>query len=118
MKHTTFFGDAIYTFALTDAMIEELQHKTGVGIGALYKRVIAADFRASDHREIIRCGLIGGGTSPEVADRLVTAYVKDRPFSEIVPLAIDILDARWFGTPEAVAPIDPQDDLRQVQVPS
>ena len=94
MKHTSFFGDAVYTFALTDTMIEELQHNTGVGIGALYKRMVAADFRNSDMAEIIRCGLIGGGTTPQTADRLVNAYAKDRPYGEYYPLALDILAAR------------------------
>ena len=97
MKHTAFFGDAVYTFALTDAMVEELQHKTGVGIGALYQRVVASQFRVADIVEIIRCGLIGGGTTPETADRLVNAYAKDRKFAETFPLALDILDARWTG---------------------
>lgn len=105
MNHTAFFGDAVYTFALTDTMIEELQHKTGIGIGALYQRVVASQFRVADIVEIIRCGLIGGGTAPEAADRLVSAYAKDRPFAESFPLALDILDARWSGTPAATGDV-------------
>ena len=99
MNHTAFFGDATYTFALTDSMIEELQHKTGVGIGALYQRVIASQFRVADINEVIRLGLIGGGTAPVEAQRLVDTYAKDRPFAESFPLALDVLDARWSGTP-------------------
>ena len=119
MKHTAFFGDATYIFALTDTMIAELEHKTGIGIGALYTRVIASQFRVADMVEIIRCGLIGGGTAPAIAQHLVDTYAKDRPFAETFPLALDILDARWNGTPEApvqpldtVPPSDPLDDLR------
>lgn len=106
MKHTAFFGDATYTFALTDTMIHELEHKNGVGIGALYQRMVATHFRAADMAEIIRCGLIGGGTSPDIAQRLVNSYAKDRPYAETFPLALDILDARWNGTPEPVAPVE------------
>lgn len=112
MKHTAFFGDAIYTFALTDTMIHELQHKTGAFIGALYQRVIASQFHVGDIVEIIRCGLIGGGTAPIDAQRLVDAYAKDRPFAETFPLALDILDARWTGTPDE--PVSPSDTSEEV----
>lgn len=97
MKHTAFFGDATYTFALTDTMIHELERKTGIGIGALYQRVIASQFHVADMVEVIRCGLIGGGTAPAKAQQLVDTYAKDRPFAETFPLALDILDARWTG---------------------
>lgn len=97
MKHTAFFGDATYTFALTDTVTLELERLTGVGIGSLYQRMVASHFRASDMAEIIRCGLIGAGTAPQVADRLVNTYAKDRPYAEYYPLALDILDARWNG---------------------
>lgn len=103
MNHTAYFGDAVRTFALSDAMIEELQHKTGIGIGALYARVRQFDFHGGDHREIIHCGLIGGGTSPVEAQRLIDAYAKDRPFGEIMTLAMDILVARWLGTDDQSA---------------
>jgi hypothetical protein len=113
IHHTAFFGDATYTFALTDTMIRELQHKTGVGIGALYQRVVATHFHDADMFEIIRCGLIGGGTMPAEAQRLVDTYAKDRHYGETYPLALDILDARWSGTPEPVEPAVwiNQDDL-------
>jgi hypothetical protein len=102
MEHKTFFGDATYTFALTDNIIKEVLEKTtGIAIGALYQRVIASQFYVADMIEIIRCGLIGGGTAPAKAQQLVDAYAKDRPFAETFPLALDILDARWSGTPAA-----------------
>jgi hypothetical protein len=97
MNHTAFFGDATYTFALTDNMILELEAKTATGIGALYARVTNMQFRVSDISEIIRLGLIGYGTAPAVAQQLVDTYVKNRPFNETIPLALDILDARWNG---------------------
>ncbi|MDZ7874893.1 MAG: hypothetical protein U5N27_18315 [Rhizobium sp.] len=44
------------------------------------------------------------------AQTLVDTYAKPRPIMEVFPLAFDILDARWNGTPEA--PPATQDDLR------
>ncbi len=112
ISHTAYFGDATYTFALTDTMIDELQSKTGIGIGALYLRVVNSQFQVSDLTEVIRLGLIGGGTSPATARRLIDAYAVNRPFDETFPLALDILDARWNGKPEAPGQT-PQDELRR-----
>ena len=92
-------------------MILELERKIGLGIGALYWRFMRQDFHFTDMVEIIRTGLIGGGTSPAEAQTLVDIYAKPRPIMEILPLAFGILNARWNGTPEAVAIA--QDDLRQ-----
>lgn len=99
ISQTAYFGDATYAFALTDTMIDELQNKTGIGIGALYLRVVNSQFHVSDLTEVIRLGLIGGGTSPATAQRLIDAYAVNRPFDETFPLALDILDARWNGKP-------------------
>jgi len=67
MKHSTFFGDGTYTFALTDDMITELERKTEIGIGALYMRAANSQFALDDLIQTIRLGLIGGGTPPEQA---------------------------------------------------
>jgi len=115
ISHTAYFGDGVKTFTLTDSVIKELQHKTDLGIGALFLRMMASQFRVADIVEIIRLGLIGGGTSPADAQRLVDAYAEDRPFDETFPLALDILDARWSGKPE-VAEDHSQDELRQAAI--
>ena len=115
ISHTAYFGDGVKTFTLTDTVITELQHKTDLGIGALFLRMAASQFRVADIVEIIRLGLIGGGTSPADAQRLVDAYAEDRPFDETFPLALDILDARWSGKPE-VAEDHSQDELRQAAI--
>ena len=98
IQHHTFFGDGPHAFALTDPMLTELERLTGMGIGALYQRTVAMQFHAAHLTEIIRLGLIGGGMAPEQAQRLTATYATNRPFDEIVPLALDILDARWSGT--------------------
>lgn len=119
ISHTAYFGDGVRAFTLTDTIIEELQHKTGLGIGALFLRMSSSQFRVADIVEVIRLGLVGAGTAPVEAQRLVDAYAKDRPFDETFPLALDILDARWSGKPDAAQPVDddvfgfPQDDLRK-----
>jgi len=99
VKHVAYFGDGEKTFALTDTMIRELEHKAGVGIGLFYQRVVAAQFFVTDLVETIRLGLIGAGMSPADAQRLVDTYATDRPLAETVPLALDILNARWGGEP-------------------
>lgn len=116
------FADGEYTFALPLPRIDELQRKTGVGIGALFARVLKgcvqsgeqlyhvpdqAQFYAIDLIETIRQGLIGGNhgivngeeikVSPALAERLITNYVLDRPLSDSWSLAASILGAVIVG---------------------
>lgn len=105
---TGFFGDTDHAFALTDPMIAELEQLTGRGIGAVYQRAIKMEFAAADLAAIIRLGLIGAGMAPQQAAHLVATYAVDRPLSETYPLALDILDARWNGTPTDTAKEDAQ----------
>ena len=100
MKHVAFFGVGDKTFALTAPMIRELEQKTGLGFGALYQRCMSAQFYLGDLIETIRLGLIGAGTSPADAQRLVETYASDRPVMEFVPLALDIIEARYSGSAE------------------
>lgn len=98
--HRAFFGDAEYDFRITPPLVIELEHKAGVGIGALCSRVFARQFAQADIHETIRLALIGGGTAPERAASLIAAYATDRPISETYPLAVAILDDLWFGQPK------------------
>jgi len=98
-RHRAFFGDADYDFRVTPNLVIELEHKTGVGIGALCSRVFAKQFAQSDIHETIRLALIGGGTAPERAALLIASYAVDRPLSDTYPLAVAILDDLWFGQP-------------------
>jgi hypothetical protein len=103
--HRAFFGDADHTFTLTDPMLAELESVTGLGVGALYFQLVNLAYPAEMLREIIRLGLIGGGTSPEAAKRLCDTYAANRPLAETFPLAFEIMQARWMGTgtPDDVA---------------
>ncbi|WP_083101407.1 gene transfer agent family protein [Pseudophaeobacter leonis] len=100
LTHTAFFGDGEHNFALTDDMVTELERIADLGIGALYLRCVNMQFTLSDLVEVIRFGLIGGGSSPEQAARLTDTYGRNRPIDELYPLALDILDARWGGAVE------------------
>jgi hypothetical protein len=116
------FGDGQYTFALPLVQINELQRKTGVGIGGLYARTLkgvtrvgdqlmlvpgTAEFYALDVIETIRHGLMGGekGTvngeeikvTPLVANKLVDAYVLGRPLIEAWNTAVSVLHACIMG---------------------
>lgn len=95
-----FFGDRTRPFALPDELVMELEAKTATGLGTLFQRLMGQAFKLADLTEVIRLGLIGGGTSPEEADRLVTSYARNRPITEILPLATAILAARWLGADE------------------
>lgn len=97
MKHVAFFGDGKHTFALPHPMMIELEHKAGVGIGALCTRVFNRHFTITDLVETIRLALIGGGKTPADAEQLVAAYARSRPLAEIYPLAVAILEVAYLG---------------------
>ncbi|WP_273688889.1 gene transfer agent family protein [Ketogulonicigenium vulgare] len=97
ITHRAFFGDAEHAFALTDEMLAELEQITGLGVGAMYLQLVQMAYPASVLREIIRLGLIGAGTAPEIAHRMVETYATNRPLSETFPLAFEVMEARWSG---------------------
>ncbi|MBX5023058.1 gene transfer agent family protein [Rhizobium lentis] len=105
-EHRAFFGDSEKIFAFpTRELIEELEQKTGQPIGGLFRRFQNHDFSFSDLTEIIRLGLIGGGTSPADADRLVKVYSIGRPLTESFLVALGIITALFLGVED-----DPDDD--------
>jgi hypothetical protein len=116
------FGDGQYLFDLPLVQINELQRKTGIGIGGLYARTLKgmtrvgeqtmlvpgqAEFYALDVIETIRHGLIGGGkgvvngeevkVTPLIANRLVDTYVLGQPLVEAWKIATTILFACVMG---------------------
>lgn len=100
MADTTFrafFGDSERNFRLTPPMVLELERQTGTGIGALFRRLVAGDFRHADLTETLRLALIGAGTKPEEAAHLTRTYAADRPVAEVLPTVIGTFEALWFG---------------------
>jgi hypothetical protein len=98
ITYRAFFGDRDCAFTLTDPMLTELERLAGLGAGAIYARLVNLAYSADLLREIIRLGLIGGGTSPVEAQRLCDTYAANRPITETFPLAFEIMEARWNGS--------------------
>lgn len=82
-----------YLFALKGQQIEALEAecmnpetgRRGIGIGAIWSRVMSGDWFMSDITNIIRLGLIGGGLGAVEAKRLVEHYVDGNPLSHMNP---------------------------------
>lgn len=87
------FADGTYSFRLAYGQWLELQEALNCGPLELYTSMIRQKWRVQWLREIIRIGLIGGGTGAPDALRLVKRYVEDRPIIESVQLALEILAA-------------------------
>jgi len=87
------WADGHYTFRLAIGHWRELRDKTGAGPYELYERVVRRRWFVDDLREVIRLGLIGGGTDPVAALKLVQNYVDERPLLEAVPAALVIMSA-------------------------
>ncbi len=109
IQHTAFFGDGVKTFAFpTRDLIEELERKTGHGVGALFRRFSTRDFAFLDILQVLRLGLIGGGAAPADADQLVALYAIGRPLAESLTVADGVLAALFFGSED-----EAQDEKRQ-----
>jgi hypothetical protein len=104
------FADGTYTFRLAIGQLRELQetvNKTRIKLGApligpasLYNLLVSRDAWMHEVREVMRLGLIGGGTKPVEAVDLVRRYVEERPMAESSVHAALVLGAALFGTPE------------------
>ncbi len=95
--HRQFFGDAEYDFRLTPDLVLELERKTGAGIGGLSRRFFAGDFALSELTEVIRLGLIGGGTDPADASQLLKIYTSRMAVTELYGVALPVVEALMFG---------------------
>lgn len=82
-----------FSFRLAYGQWLELQEALNCGPLELYVDLLQRKWRVQHLREIIRIGLIGGGTNPADALRLVKRYVEDRPIIESVQLALEIVAA-------------------------
>lgn len=94
------WADGTYKFRLGIAQIRELQEKCDAGPVFILERLVKGTWRVDDLLQTIRIGLIGGGTKPEVALRLVRTYVEGRPLLENVQYAQAILGAALVGAPD------------------
>lgn len=113
-----------YLFALRGAQIEALESesynpdtgKKGIGIAAIFTRVMSMSWYRSDLMNVIRLGLIGGGMGAVEAMRLVRDYAETVPMSSLQPgvgpnsplsVAQTVLTAAFAGMPESESKEDP-----------
>lgn len=94
------FADGTYEFCMNYGAIRMLQEARDMGPLYIYTEMERGMWRVEDVREVIRCGLIGGGMAPVKANKLVTLYVEGRPIMENVALAMRVLGAGLIGAPE------------------
>lgn len=84
-------GGKQHKFELTLGNIRDLERVAGAGVGAIWNRIISAEFRIDDLRETIKQGLIGGGLSGLDAEAAVRAFVDKAPIKTYYQLAFDIV---------------------------
>lgn len=95
------FADGTYGFRLAIGELEELQEKTDCGPYTLLRRLLANDWKVDDVRQTIRLGLMGGGTEPIAAKKLVERYVDQRSdWLNNAMIAQAIVSAALVGAPE------------------
>lgn len=94
------WADGDYSFRLGNAELMLLQDATDCGPYFLLEKFGGKHWRVQEISHIIRLGLIGGGTKPEDALKLVRAYVEARPPLENVQFAYAILAAGVMGAPD------------------
>lgn len=116
-----------YLFALRGAQIEALEAecwnpdtgKKGIGIAAIFTRIMSMSWYRSDLTNVIRLGLVGGGMGAVEAMRLVRDYSETVPLSSMTPgvgpdspltLAQAILAAAVAGVPESSGKEPPTPD--------
>lgn len=91
------WADGKYTFRLTVKGAIELEDKCNAPIAVIAQRIQTGGYRVEDVRQTIRLGLIGGGTSPIDAAKLVERYVDNRPLAEGMVMARLVLGGMMYG---------------------
>lgn len=81
---TLVWGDGEHRFRLDLAGIEEIEAKCECSLFDIARRssAHARDIKVRELREVLRCGLIGGGLDPAKAFVLVRRYLDERPLDE------------------------------------
>lgn len=123
---TITWGDGEHQFRLAIGQLRELQEainrpraKLGaplVGPATLFGMLRSNDAWPHEVREVMRLGLIGGGTSPTDATDLVKRYVDERPLTESSVHATLVLAAALFGSEEE--PIEGKEKAASPEVPT
>lgn len=94
------WADGTYAFRLAWGQLVELQEKCDAGPYVVLNRLYGGQWKVEDIANVIRLGLIGGGTKPADALRLTRAYVETYPPLDNVLIAQAVLAAGLQGAPE------------------
>lgn len=107
-----FFGNGVYKFHLRTPQMKELEGFTGVGIGAIYKRVVTGAYYATDISQLVRLGLVGGGSgvvgsddvlvTDRMAADLVATYLEAMPMADRWAIASACIAAAMIGVDPVV----------------
>jgi hypothetical protein len=104
------FADGTYQFALTWPLASEWEKTTERSLYAtLLHAMRTGIIHLNDARELVRLGLIGGGSVPKDALRLVQTYVEERPAAENFGLVINLVSAFFHGT--GVPEVEPEETV-------
>ncbi|MBS9720235.1 gene transfer agent family protein [Tianweitania sp. BSSL-BM11] len=94
------FGDGRYPFKLGFHEASSAETELDKGVFKILNEIKNGEWRQKDLRGVIRWALIGGGLTPVEAEKKVKLYVDQRPADENCALAMQILAALFFGSPE------------------
>lgn len=94
----TEFGGDDRLFKLTVEGVLELEEKCSAPVATIFSRLVGSTFALNDVLHTLRLGLIGGGTPPADASKLVRRYAyPERPIAESAALARIVLGAAFVG---------------------
>lgn len=91
------FADGTYKFNLGWDEALEWERVHGRSLYDAAVKMTQDIWLITDVAEVVRLGLIGGGTAAVDAAGLVEFYVKKRPLAESMKLAVDILEYTFWG---------------------
>jgi hypothetical protein len=107
------WADGTYTFRLGIGELNAVQANRGA-IYKVYSRLLSMETDLEDIRHVIRLSLIGGGQSPDTADRLFTDWV-ERPgrWNDARDLAQEVMHIALEGVAdeELPKPASPEDQI-------
>nr|WP_314089400.1 GTA-gp10 family protein [uncultured Shinella sp.] len=98
------FGDGKNAFRLAYAAVSDWEKRRDRSLFAVYNRMLRNNIVfLDDVREILHMALVAAGMKPEAATTLVKTWVELRPLGETYPLALEVMDAFFFGNAEYLA---------------
>ncbi|MBZ9999641.1 MULTISPECIES: gene transfer agent family protein [unclassified Mesorhizobium] len=103
-----FFGDAIHRFDVHSGgfqFLQELGEKLNEGPMVTFRKLYAGAWEVDTIRHVLRLGLVGGGTSPAEANKLMTRYFERSPLGEHAALALSIMAAAIVGRKSEDEPV-------------